>query len=254
MIQATRPVMGMPVTVAIHDAEGTANDIEAVFAFFRTVDGRFSPYKVTSELTRINAGIVPASRYSRDMRTILGLAERTKRETDGYFDAGAIGRCDPSGVVKGWAIEGAAALLARRGYRNYFVDAGGDIRVAGRTLHGSPWRIGIRNPFNRQEIIKVVTLDGVTTTAVATSGTYERGQHIYDPKNHRLVDEIASLTVVGPTIVDADRFATGAFAMGVGGIEFIERLPGYEGYVVDATGVATMTSGFNRNVATEEMA
>ena len=80
---------------------------------------------------------------------------------------------------------------------------------------------------------------------MATSGTYVRGQHIYNPHEPtKLIQDIVSLSVIGPDILEADRFATAAFAMGEQGIYFIENLPGFEGYMVNAQGIATQTTGF----------
>ena len=91
--------------------------------------------------------------------------------------------------------------------------------------------------------MKVVELHN---QGIATSGTYIRGQHIYNPfKKEDLITDIVSLTVIGPNVYEADRFATAAFAMGKEGINFIEQLPGLEGYIIDKNGVATMTSKFN---------
>ncbi|RWK27769.1 FAD:protein FMN transferase, partial [Mesorhizobium sp.] len=99
-----------------------------------------------------------------------------------------------------------------------------------------------RNPFNTNEIIKVIYPRG---RGVATSGTYARGQHIYNPHGSgEPVTDIVSLTVVGSDVLEADRFATAAFAMGRDGIFFIEQTPGLEGYVVDVNGRGTPTSGF----------
>ena len=81
---------------------------------------------------------------------------------------------------------------------------------------------------------------------IATSGTYIRGDHIYDPHTGRTTDDIISLTVVGPNVCEADRFATGAYAMGEKGIQFIEERAGLEGYMIDKNGMATMTSGFSK--------
>jgi len=132
------------------------------------------------------------------------------------------------------------------GFHNYYVDAGGDIQVAGRNQQGQLWRTGIRNPFNANEIVKVIGLDNC---GIATSGTYIRGQHIYNPKDDEdALDQIVSLTVIGPNVYEADRFATPAFAMGRAGIEFIERLDGFEGYMIDFYGRAQFTSGFGRYV------
>ena len=128
------------------------------------------------------------------------------------------------------------------GIGNFFVEAGGDIQAAGKNAAGQDWVFGIRNPFNVHEIIKAVAPQG---RGVATSGSYVRGRHIYDPHGpSRTLEDIVSLTVIGPDVLEADRFATAAFAMGETGIHFIEAQPGLEGYVVAATGVATQTSGF----------
>jgi thiamine biosynthesis lipoprotein len=94
------------------------------------------------------------------------------------------------------------------------------------------------------EIVKVLA---VSNCGVATSGTSIRGPHIYNPKiDGQLVTDVVSLTVIGPNIYEADRFATAAFAMGEEGIRFIERLEGFEGYMIDQRGLATFTSGFAR--------
>lgn len=244
----TRLLMGMPITVEIVDATATFNDLDKVFAYFATVDERFSTYKTTSEISRINRGELPATQYSEDMQTILALSEQTKQETHGYFDIERDGIYEPAGIVKGWAIHTAANRLKTAGLRNFYIDAGGDIAVAG-SKEGRPWRVGIRNPFNRHEHVKVLAL---TERGIATSGTAIRGQHIYDP--HRpgeLLMDIVSITVIGPNIYEADRFATAAFAMGKRGIQFIERLVGFEGYMIDTQARATLTSNFERYVLHE---
>lgn len=243
MLRETRLVMGMPVTVQTQDDAATQEHLNRAFAYFQYVDETFSPYKASSEVSRLNRGELAPEGYSADLRETLALAERTKRETGGYFDIMRDGVCDPSGVVKGWAIRRAAELLRASDLKNFYVDAGGDIQAIG-THDGAPWRVGIRNPFNRQQIVKALA---VSDCGVATSGTAVRGQHIYNPLDPAtpLLD-VVSLTVIGADICDADRFATAAFAMGRAGIRFIEHLPGFEGYMIDAHGVATYTSGFER--------
>jgi len=241
-MRATRILMGMPITIEVVGATDRAI-VEAVFACFEAVDRRFSTYRDDSEIAAINAGRHGEADYSDEMREVLALAEQTKRETGAFFDIRkADGSLDPSGVVKGWAIRNAAAMVARMGARDFFIDAGGDIQSAGKNAAGEDWSVGIRNPFNTAEIIKVVYPRG---HGIATSGSYVRGQHIYNPHAPgQPIDAIVSLTVIGPDVLEADRFATAAFAMGSDGIDFIERMPGLEGYVVGANGRATLTSGF----------
>lgn len=245
-MRQTQILMGMPITVEVVDATATKAAIDGIFAYFEWVDATFSTYKASSEISRLNRCEITLEHASPEVRTIMALADQTRRETRGYFDVMCDGVCDPSGIVKGWAIQQAAERLRAQGYRNYYVDAGGDIQAAGRNSSGQPWRVGIRNPFHMHEIVKVLT---VSDCGVATSGTYIRGEHIYNPHhNGRLVTDVVSLTVVGPNIYEADRFATAAFAMGREGITFIESLASIEGYMIDVHRQATFTSGFTRYV------
>jgi thiamine biosynthesis lipoprotein len=146
--------------------------------------------------------------------------------------------------VKGWAINRVAELLRSLGHKNFYVEAGGDIQTSGKNAEDKEWSIGIRNPFNRDQIVKVIFPRG---KGIATSGTAIRGKHIYDPHTKQPVEtNLASLTVIGPNAYEADRFATAAFAMGENGINFIEDLDGFEGYAIDTKGIATMTSQFEK--------
>lgn len=236
--------MGMPVTLEVIDAAVTAELFDAVYGYFEYVDEKFSTYKEQSEISLINRHELSLDEASQDMRTVFALAEQTRSETNGYFDIQHDGLYDPSGLVKGWAIRNAAEIICQKGFDNFYVEAGGDIQMFGKNDQGQDWRVGIRNPFNTEEIVKVLS---VSNCGVATSGTYIRGQHIYNPKNEdREINDILSLTVIGPDIYEADRFATAAFAMGRDGIYFIEKLNGFEGYMIDKDRQATFTTGFER--------
>ncbi len=232
--------MGMPITVEITD-EAKEADLGNIFDYFSRIDERYSPYRHDSELSRVNAGL-PRSKWSDEFREIMRLCEQTKQETQGYFNIEHNGKLDPSGLVKGWAIQRAGEQLLSAGFANFYIEAGGDILVHGTYKKDLAWSIGIRNPFNISEVIKVVQLHN---QGVATSGTYIRGEHLYNPHtSFQEVHSIKSLTVIGPNIYEADRFATAAFVMGEAGIRFIEALPGFEGYQIDQDKVATYTSGF----------
>jgi FAD:protein FMN transferase len=247
MARGTRLLMGMPITVEIVDSVSPGVFADA-FSYFAAVDDRFSLYKEDSEISALNKGRVTDSEISREMREVLELAEQTKHESNGFFDIGRPqGGLDPSGIVKGWAIRNAARLIRQSGAENFYIDAGGDIQSCGKNANGEAWTIGIRNPFNADEFIKTVAPKG---RGVATSGTSARGQHIYNPhRPSQLIDDIVSLTIIGPDVLEADRFATAGFAMGKAGILFIEQLDGFEGYVVEANGRATWTSGFGAFVS-----
>ncbi len=237
-MQRTQHIMGMPITITTVDDDPQA--VAEAFDCFRAADRAYSPFKPDSEVSRVRAGL-SRSRWSKELQGIVKLCEQTTQQTNGYFDVGTGKQFDPSGLVKGWAIQRAAERLARR-VDNFYIEAGGDIQSRGHNAGGKPWRFGIRNPFNRHEIIKTVTVQG---QGVATSGTYLRGQHIYNPhRPGKPVTDIISLTVIGPNIYEADRFATAAFAMGREGIRFIDQLAGFAGYMIDSAGIATMSRSF----------
>ena len=237
--------MGMPITLDIPGATPAA--LSCIFDYFAAIDERFSTYKPHSEISKINRGEITAAEYSAAMREVFALAAKTNAQTRGYFSIERPdGALDPSGIVKGWAIRNAAQLAELIGYTNYFINAGGDIASRGCDEQGLKWTVGIRSPFRHDEILKVLRPDG---RGVATSGSYLRGDHIYNPHDPReALRDVVSITVVGPDVYEADRFATAAFAMGVEGIAFIDALRDCEGYSIDAHGIATMTRGFEQFV------
>src|ERR1035437_10227340 len=200
----TKLIMGMPITVEIADQNADENALALAFDYFRYVDEKFSTYKDTSEITKINKGELKEKDYSYDMKEIFKLSEKTKVETDGYFDIRKPDNSlDPSGMVKGWSIHNAALILKKNDYKNFCLEAGGDIETFGNNDKGEPWTVGICNPFKKEEIVKVLE---IKDKGVATSGTYIRGQHIYNPKNQKnkneKIEDIVSLTVIGPDIYE----------------------------------------------------
>ncbi len=241
-MRETRMIMGMPITVEVVGAvEGKV--FAEVFAWFDAVDLKFSTYRAESEISRFNCGEIAEAGLSTAMQDVFTLARRTREEANGFFNMRkADGTVDPSGIVKGWAIQKAAQKLRDVGVRNFFVDAGGDIQSQGMNEDGENWRVGIRSPFQMSEIIKLVVPRG---RGMATSGSYIRGRHIWNPHAPReTLADVVSITVLGPDVLEADRFATAAFAMGADGIYFIESLLGFEAYQVNARGVATQTTHF----------
>lgn len=250
-MEITKHLMGMHVTVEVKDGN-ELHGCNLVFEYLDYIDQTFSTYKTNSEISKINRGQLLKSEYSADMVEVFNLAEQTKQETRGYFDIKkADGKLDPSGIVKGWGIWKAGLLLKQKGYQYFFIDAGGDVQTSvpnsvQKSTEQRSWTVGIRNPFNVEEIIKVLK---ITNQGVATSGTYERGQHIYNPHDlNQPIKEIVSLTVIGPNIYEADRYVTAAFAMSKDGINFIETIKDLEGYAINDKGIATMTSGFEKYV------
>lgn len=246
-MRQTRILMDMPITLEVTDDSATEVVFEKIFDYFHYVDETFSVFKETSEISQINRGEIEWDDYSADMKVIFQLAEETKHQTKGYFDIRTPKKSyDPSGIVKGWAIFQGSKILDEEGCEDYYLEIAGDIQLARKDVSKEPWNIGIRNPFNVHEIVKVLCL---RNEGIATSGTSIRGQHIYNPhQTGETFHEVVSLTVIGPNIYEADRFATAAFAMGPEGIHFIERLNGLEGYSIDKNGLATMTSGFQKYI------
>jgi thiamine biosynthesis lipoprotein len=186
-------VMGMPVRV-----DGDV-DAARVFAWLRWVDATFSTYRADSEISRLGRGerLDPHPLVC----DVLERCEELRAETGGYFDARAGGRLDPSGYVKGWAVQRAAAF----GRGRFLIDAGGDVLLRG------AWRVGIRHPYERGRLAAALTL---SDCAVATSGAYERGPHVLNPFTGRPATGLASVTVIGRDLGTADAYATAAFAAG----------------------------------------
>jgi FAD:protein FMN transferase len=236
-------VMGMPVIVDVRDGHVREEALDEVFAWLHEVDARFSTYKPDSEICRIDRRELPLGEAHVDVRDVIDHCERLWRETGGYFDlrAGPDGALDPSGLVKGWSVDRAAAILEEAGAANYAVNAGGDIRLRGGALPDTCWRIGIQHPLERDRIAAVVETRDL---AVATSGTYERGEHVFDPHTHRPPTGLLSVTITGPDLATADAYATAAFAMGPRAAQWTATLQGYEAMTILATGRVLFTAGF----------
>ena len=237
--------MGMPVELEIIDSSATQADYDAVFDYLIAVDKRFSTYKEDSEVSKINRRELPEDEYSTEMKEVIKLSKETSDLTNGYFSITTPeGSFDPSGLVKGWAIQKAASMLSSKGFANFYLEIAGDIQTGGVNSQGKEWSIGVRNPFAREEVVKVMYPHG---RGVATSGTYVRGKHLYNPHDpDHNPDDFVSLTVIGPNVYEADRYATAAFVMGKEGMQFLEALPDFEAYAIDAKGRAVMTSNFEQ--------
>jgi thiamine biosynthesis lipoprotein len=228
--------MGMPVAIHVRDERADADAVERAFAWLEWVDATFSTYRASSEISRIGRGELAPRDAHPLVRRVLARCERLRRATRGAFDPRATGTLDPSGLVKGWAVDRAVALLEQAGARDLCVDAGGDVRV-----RGGPWRVGIRHPREHDRLAAVLELrDG----AVATSGAYERGPHIIDPRTGRPPTGVQSVTIVGPELATADAYATAAFAMGAAGPAWTARLAGYGALTITADDRMLSTPGF----------
>ncbi|MFC7527317.1 FAD:protein FMN transferase [Actinoplanes sp. GCM10030250] len=216
--------------------------VSATCAWLHEVDARFSTYKDDSEVCRLRNGSLRLEDCSADLRLVLDRCADLWRDTDGYFDAYAGGPLDPSGYVKGWSVEVASQRLVEAGSSRHFLSAGGDIRMRGSGPGGRPWRVGVRHPWEADKLSWVLELsDG----AVATSGTYERGAHVFDPRTGKAASGLRSVTVVGPDLALADAYATAALAMGENGLGWLAKRvdEGYESAAVTDDGRAFTSPG-----------
>jgi FAD:protein FMN transferase len=238
-------VMGTTVSIDLRDdTDGTAA-IDEVVAWLHHVDETFSPYKATSEVSRYGLGELTLGELSPEVLDVLGLCEQVHETTGGAFDITRVpspngSTFDPSGLVKGWSIEHAAAIVERHGGANFCLNGGGDMVVRGNVDDGEPWSIGIRHPDHADQFADVLRVTG--PIAIATSASYERGAHIIDPRIGAAATELASVTVVGPDLTFVDAYATALYVLGEPGLALITAQPGYGAYVVRRDGTATSTS------------
>ena len=243
--------MGTVVSLLAPDGGADSAAADACFAWLHEVDRRFSPFRPDSEVSQLMRD--PASeseRLSPDLAEVLELCEIVELLSDGAFDIRrhrADGAPDPTGVVKGWAVDRAGEILARGGIERFCVGAGGDVLARGGRAPGAPWRIGIAHPV--QAGASALTLEA-EDLAVATSGSTERGHHIVDGRNGIIPRELLTLSVAGPSLGRADAYATAAFAMGAEGLRWVESLPGYAACATTPDEQLIVTRGLQRYLRT----
>ncbi|MFI7488470.1 FAD:protein FMN transferase [Micromonospora echinaurantiaca] len=228
-------IMGLPVSVHVRgpgaDSPAAADAVAGVFAELRAMDAVFSPYRPDSRLSALNRG-EPV--HDPLVDAVIDLCEQARQRTGGYFNAylpepGSDTRFDPSGLVKGWAVERAAEHL--EGYE-FYLNAGGDMTVRG------SWRVGVEDPAQPDQLLTAIeVVDG----AVATSGSAHRGAHIVDPHTGAPARGLRSVTVIGPSLTWADVYATAAAAQGPEAVTWLATLPGYEALLVGDDGALLAT-------------
>ncbi|MEZ5185188.1 MAG: FAD:protein FMN transferase [Candidatus Nanopelagicales bacterium] len=227
-------VMGMPITMVLRGAESALAEAawRAVIDELRWVDEVFSTYRDDSWISRLGRGEVGVRDCPPEVDEVLSLGRTAYRASGAAFsvwlpDADGRSRFDPSGVVKGWAVERAAGHV---GHPDFCLSAGGDMVCR---TDDRPWRVGIEHPLDPARLVAVVP---VRNGAVATSGTAHRGQHISDARTGTVPEGLASVTVVGPSLTWADIYATAAFAMGQSAVEWLRSRADHRSLVVWADG------------------
>ena len=241
-------IMGLPVSVHLRgpDVDGAEAELRvgALFADLRRADAVFSTYRAGSQLNQVARGELDVAYADETLAEVLALCELARTRTEGWFDArslpgptGGSPRLDPSGLVKGWAIQRAARRLEHFTGHGWCLNAGGDVLVATAPGH-PPWRVGIEDPDDPSRLLRVVT---VADGAVATSGHAHRGAHIIDPFTGRPAAKVRAVTVVGPSMLWADVYATAAAARGLSALGWIRTRHGYAAMVVDRHGAQGTT-------------
>jgi thiamine biosynthesis lipoprotein len=222
-------------TVITLDVREHVNPVEFddVFAWFVRIDQLFSTWRSDSEISRLGTGQLRLRDASADVRTVLALCDELTENSRGAFDIRVgsdprvtpregLGLIDPSGMVKGWALQHAAEMLRGTGFSNFLINAGGDLIAVGEAEPGQPWRVGIQHPWQRNKVAAVVSISDL---GVATSGRYERGDHIIDPRTGQAATSAISVTVIGPDLALADGYATAALVLGEEGPQWLNEHP-----------------------------
>jgi FAD:protein FMN transferase len=253
VVSHAEPVMGTVVSFSVvpggvPDPE-VSRAIASACAELHHADAIFSTWDPQSPVSRLRRGVLAIDDVPAEVAEVLDLCRVARAASGGWFDPwAAIGGVDPTGLVKGWVVERALAVLRTAGVAAAMVNGGGDIAVFGSPVadnHAATgngdigWRIGIRHPWRADALAAIIT--GVTA-AIATSGRYERGQHLFSPQ-HRPLAAVASATITGPSLAMADALAT---ALAVGGddvLDLVAELHGYEGYLIRADGTEADTGG-----------
>jgi thiamine biosynthesis lipoprotein len=210
--------------------------VEKVRAFVFEVDDVFSTYKDGSVISKLRRGEITIDTCPADVIEVWNACAKARELTDGAFNPWAVeGGFDPSGYVKGWAADRCAQLLVDAGCEYVQVNAAGDLTLRGGEGSQSgvkPWAIGVVNPENRMEVLRIFD---ITDGAIATSGTYERGAHIHDPYSGLIAIGAKSATVLGPDGGLTDALATALMVAGEDGAAWFGQpeLAEYSAWVID---------------------
>lgn len=245
VIRRAVPVMGTVVSIHVRAGAAQPSTVYLALAGARAelhrADAVFSTWKADSPVSRLRRGELALADAPEEVAQVLERCGLARRLSAGWFDPWAApGGVDPTGLVKGWAAARALRVLEEAGVAAAMVSAGGDVVVFGEPEPGRRWRIGVQNPFDRSTVVAVAHPPG----AMATSGTYERGPHLFDPFTGRAATAVVSATVTGPELDLADALATAVAVGGDGVLPCVDALDGYEALVIRPDGGMARTDGF----------
>lgn len=153
-----------------------------------------------------------------------------------------------NGIAQGFAADVAAAALRAHGIEHALIDSG-EFGVVGAKPAQGDWQIGIKHPREERELLG---LSAVRGRCLATSGDYEtvfspdrRYNHIFDPHTGRSPGELASVSVLAPTAMEADGLSTALFLVGCEqGERLLDEFPGADALFVDKAGCVRRTPNF----------
>ena len=244
-------VMGMPISLALRGRH-TDDDLAAqawagALDILRAADRIFSTYRTDSYISRLNRGELTVADCPPEVAEVLELGERARVESGGAFDVRREHGLDPSGVVKGWAVEGAAHAFDQLPDTDYCLSAGGDMTCHVATPDSPDWRIGIEDPHDPDKLAAVVP---IRNGAIATSALHRRGDHITDARTGATPTTLASVTVIYPTLTQADIDATAAFALGPDALTWLRSRPRRTGLVILSDGTRRLYGDSTREMTT----
>jgi FAD:protein FMN transferase len=218
----------------------TPETVRSVEAELDRIDRLFSTYRPDSQIARLNAGQIRLADCSPEVREVLAACADAERRTAGWFTARYAAGIDPTGIVKGWAIQRASDLLIAAGSTCHAINGGGDVLVVADPAADEPWRIGVPAGLGPDYPLRVLADHNFAT---ATSGNSERPGEIRSPFTGTPSLTWSTFSVWGPDIVEADALATAAVAMGRTAVEWLETVSEYEAIGVDASGQLFSTAG-----------
>ncbi len=202
----------MGTAISLQALEAPEDAVDCFFDEIRTLEAKLSRFRDDSEVMRLERGELALDDASPQVREVLVRCEFLRTMTGGAFDHRPVvdghRLLDPNACAKGWTIEQALLHLQLVGVSSYFVNAGGDVVVGAPPPGRTSWRVGITHPDDPTTVFARVDL---VHAAIATSGRYERGDHIRSTGSR---DELTSVSVVGPELATADALATAVFAGG----------------------------------------
>ena len=244
LVTHAETAMGTVFSLSVVLGRLTGQDLRsalgAACATLHHADAVFSTWDRQSPVSRLRRGEAVPGDLPSEVAQVMAECQAASQASGGWFDPWAMpGGFDPTGLVKGWAVERALAVLRGSGIAAAMVNGGGDLAAFGSPAPGRRWRVGIRHPWRAGSLAGIIEVGA----AVATSGSYERGPHLIDPASGLASGRAASATVTGPSLAMADALATAVAVGGDEALAVVGGVGGYAAYLIRPDGSETGTGG-----------